>query len=169
MLARAQEYLRRGRDEGPPPPLFLSTQWPQLSNHITQYPRVSTPDVESFLYWSKERLSGKPIVSATHVTIARAESPDLPSPIIVSRQVFATHYLDGLWGVTTLAHDERGVTYFVYVNQSEVDLLRGVFGGLVRAAIERQLKNQAADLLQGVRRRLEGGDPPPSPVRRGLT
>jgi hypothetical protein len=146
--------------------MFLSTQWPQLSEYITQYPRVSAPDVESFLYWSKERLSGKPIVSATHVTIAGGSSATLPSPIIVSRQLFATRYEDSAWAVTNIAHAESGLKYFVYVNQTEVDLLGGVFGGLVRSVIERQLKNRAGDLLQGVRRRLEGGDPPSSPVRR---
>lgn len=162
VLVRAHDYLQRGCPDGPPPPILLPVHWPQLAAHIMQYPRVSLPDTESFLYWSKEKLSGKPIVSATHVIIAYGRGAGLPSPIVVSRQIFATHYVDGAWGMTSIVPDERGLKYLVYVNQTEIDLLRGVFGGLVRSAVERQLRSPAADLLQGVRRRLEGGDPAPA-------
>jgi hypothetical protein len=158
VLNRAQEYLRSGRADGPPPPVFLSVHFPSLAGPIVRYPRESPPGTESFLYWAKEKLSGKPIVSATHVTIAHTgTNPSLP--IVISRQIFATHYEDGAWAVTTLAHDERGLTYLVYVNQTEVDLLDGFLGGLVRSTIERRLRNQAADLVQGVRRRMESGEP----------
>jgi hypothetical protein len=158
VLGRAQEYLRSGRPDGPPPPVFLSTHWPRVSGPIVRFPRDPIPDSESFLYWAKEDLSGKPIVSATHVTITDTGS-NPSSPLVVSRQIFATHYEDGAWAVSTIAHDEHGLRYFVYVNQTEVDLLGGIFGGLVRSMLERRLRSQASDLVQGVRRRMESGEP----------
>ena len=40
-------------------------------------------------------------------------------------------------------------------------MLGGVFGGLVRWFMQRRLKDEAATVLQGLRRRLESGEPPP--------
>ena len=160
VLARAQEYMQTGRSDGPPPPPFLVQHWPQLSKHIQQFPKAPIAETESLLYWSKEKVTGKPIVSATHVTIAHAGSADLPAPVVVSRQIFATRYVDGAWGAATIARGEEGARYLVYVNQSQVDLLRGMFAGVVRSIVERRLRGEADDLLQAIRRRLEGGDPP---------
>jgi hypothetical protein len=55
-----------------------------------------------------------------------------------------------------------GPNYLVYVNRSQVDVLRGMFGGIVRWFIEHRLKDEAAEVLQGLRRRLESGEPPPT-------
>jgi len=51
--------------------------------------------------------------------------------------------------------------YLVYLNRSEVDVVGGMFGGLVRWLVQRRLKVEAANVLQGFRQRLEGGEPPP--------
>jgi hypothetical protein len=48
----------------------------------------------------------------------------------------------------------------VYVNRSQLDVLGGLFGGLKRAIVEGKLKNESADVLNAVRRRLESGPPP---------
>jgi hypothetical protein len=41
-----------------------------------------------------------------------------------------------------------------------VDVLGGAFGGLVRWFMQRRLKEDAATVLEGLRQRLEGGEPP---------
>ena len=41
-------------------------------------PPPTAPDVESFLYWSKERLANKAVVSVTHVSMVRGRQ--LPQP-----------------------------------------------------------------------------------------
>ena len=53
------------------------------------------------------------------------------------------------------------VNYLVYLNRSEVDLVKGAFGGLVRETIEDRLKTESESVLQSLRQRLESGDPPP--------
>ena len=40
-----------------------------LTNYLSLYPRGDSGGVESFLYWSKETLGAKPIVSVTHVAM----------------------------------------------------------------------------------------------------
>ncbi len=112
---------------------------------------------ESFLYWSKERLGRRPIVSITHVNISRGHDPG-PEVIVVSKNVFATRYLTASISVTALTSDGAR-RYLAYVNRSEVDALGGMFGGIVRWFVERRLKSDAEDVLPRLRERLEGGNP----------
>jgi hypothetical protein len=50
--------------------------------------------------------------------------------------------------------------YLVYLNRSRIDVLDGFLGGFVRRIVERRLRSEAADVVRGLRRRLESGEPP---------
>jgi hypothetical protein len=142
--------------------VFLTEHLPRLAEHLRSYPMTATPDVESFLYWSKERLTRKAIVSVTYVNIVRAHDPGLPEALVAGKQIFSTHYISASLGVTALLRGEPGASnYLVYVNRSEVDMLHGMFGGIIRRFMERRLKAETANVLQRLRRRLESGEPPP--------
>jgi hypothetical protein len=142
--------------------VFLTERLPQFAQHLSRYPRTPTPAVESFVYWSKERLATKAIVSATHVNILRSEAPGLPDALVAGKEIFATHYVNASLGITAIMRGEPGGSnYLVYVNRSEVDVLGSMFGGLVRWFLQRRLKAEAASVLEGLRRRLESGEPPP--------
>lgn len=159
LLRRAQDYLAGGR-KGPAPPAFLFANWPSLAVYLEQYPRAPGPDVETFLYWSKERLGGRPVISVTHVTVARGRRPEQPDALIVGRQVCALRYLQGAWTFTAIVDSGAHDVYLAYMNQSEVSALGGFFGGLVRFIVERRVRSEATEVLQGLRRRLESGGPP---------
>ena len=119
------------------------------------------PGVESFVYWSKERLAGKPIVSVTHVNIALSSDPGLPQALVAGKAIFATHYVNAALALTAIVSGGPGrPNYLVYLNRSDVDALGGFLGGVVRWVAERRLKNEAAGVLEGLRRRLESGVPP---------
>jgi ribosomal protein S20 len=45
------------------------------------------------------------------------------------------------------------------LNRSKLDRLDGMFG-LKRAAVERKLRSEVRTAIEGVRRRIESGDPP---------
>lgn len=158
MVARATTYLRSGL-QGPDPPAFLPANWPEMAREMRDFPHGLRPGAESFLYWSKDAYAGKPIISITHLTIVTGTSRGEPDVLVIGRQVFATHYTDGAWSFTALVRDDSS-TYLVYVNQSSIDLLSTWYGGLVRRAVERRLRSEAVDVLEGLRRRLESGDPP---------
>ena len=147
--------------------VFLIEHLPRFAEHLSRYPQTPTPDVESFLYWSKERVAGKANISATHVSILRNSHAGLPDTLVAGKELFATHYVNASLGLTALMRGESGRhSYLVYVNRSEVDLLGGVFGGLVRWFVQRRVKAEAANVLQGLRRRLESGLPPPIETKR---
>ena len=146
--------------------LFLTANVPGFARHLGRYPHSDAPEIESFVYWSKERLDGKAIVSATHVSILRSVEPGVPDALVAGRQVFATHYVNASLGVTMILRGQAGApAYLAYVNRSEVDRLGGVFGGLVRRVMHRRLRTEAAEILQALRERLESGAPPATDSR----
>src|ERR1035437_343911 len=142
--------------------VFLTEHLPQFAQYLSRYPRTRTPAPESFVYWSKERLARKAIISATHVSILRSDEPGLPDALVAGEEIFATHYVNASLGITAIMPGRPGAQhYLAYVNRSEVDVLGGMFGGLVRWFMQRRLKAEAANVLQGLRQRLESGEPPP--------
>lgn len=158
VVARALDYLREGGD-GTAPPAFLTTNWPTISHDVRAFPGRMAPGAEHFLYWAKDVFAGKPVVSVTHVTIVRGTQAGEPEVLVIGRQVFATHYIDGTWSLTSLVRD-NDQRYLVYVNQSEIDLLDAWYAGLLRRVVEHRVREEAVDVLNGLRRRLESGDPP---------
>jgi len=142
---------------------FISMHAPSLADSLRTAGPASTPRVESFLYWSKENLGGKPTVSVTDVHIVRGDGANVPEVVVAGKQIFATHYFNASLGVTVLVRGEPGhANYLVYVNRSALDVLQGKFGGVVRWFTQRRLKSEAGNVLEGLRRRLESGEPPPA-------
>jgi hypothetical protein len=132
---------------------------PEIAAAVQGPPRP-LPGVESFYYWSKERFSGKPVVSATHVSIVRPTAPGSPAVVVVGKQLFATHYINASLSLTSLLRGAAGSpNYLVYLNRTEVDVIGGLFGGIARMLIQRRIGNEADELLGALRRRLERGDP----------
>ena len=139
---------------------FFPRHLPCYAAYLQGYPHAPDGHVrQSFLYWSKETLGMKPIISITHFSAARFNAPGLPAAVVVAKQVYASHYKNASITVTALLADGQG-HYLVYLNRSHVDAFRGIFGGMVRRVVERRVKSEAPGVLDGLRRRLESGDPP---------
>jgi hypothetical protein len=176
MLERARSYLSGGdfalpvdEDDSAANTRFASLaahlglespRLPGVAEYLKSYPRLDHPDVvESVLYWSRETLGFKPITSITHLTLMQSDTPGMPRALVISKQVYANHYKDGAVAVTAIA-GSPGNQYLVYAHRSTVDVLDGIFGGLVRRIIERRVKAEAPGILNALRVRLESGDPP---------
>jgi hypothetical protein len=141
--------------------VFLTEHLPRFAEHLRGYPSSAVPDIESFIYWSKERLARKAVISLTHVSILRGQDPLLPDALEAGRQIFATHYVNASLGLTAIVRGEPGgPNYLVYVNRSELDMPGGPFKGILKWFLQRRLKAEAATVLQGLRQRLESGEPP---------
>lgn len=180
LVARAQQYLAGGLsrslpyvDGGTPIVLesecaalsahssFLQERVPRLTQFLGRYPAQPIEGTESFLYWSKEVLGGRPVVSITHVAITRYDDGLLPSARVVAKQVYASHYMTGSLAVTTIVGGRDGFPrYLAYLNRSRVDVLNGLFAGLVRRIMERRVREDAALVVDSLRQRLLSGEPP---------
>ena len=134
---------------------YLRDRLPTLAAHLTRYPNLPLPGAESFLYWSQEEFGGRPVTTVTHVTILRPSGPDMPDALVAGRQVFATHYHEGSLSLTLLLRGCPGPPhYLVYVNRTEVDIIRGLLGWLTRSVIQGRVEDGAGSILEGLRTRL---------------
>jgi len=179
MLERVQAYKRDGQVALPAmadrkPPLepskvfaslvahspYLTTNLPEFAAYLTRYPHAPNSRVEELLYWSKEKVGGKPIVSITHLNILRSSGCAAADTFVAAKQIFATHYLNGSLGLTAIVQGCSGQpNYLVYLNRSQVDALGGFWGGFVRMIVEKRVKNESAEILKTLRQRLESGEP----------
>ncbi len=179
VLDRVQTYLARGASALAPyadeePPLapggafaailqrspYLSRGAPELARYIEWFPAAADPRIESFVYWSKEKIGGKASITVTHVSILQGDRESQPEVLVAGRQVFAAHYMTGSLSLTALVSGQGGRRYLAYANRSRVDVLTRWYGGLVRLIVARRVSAEAADVLSGLRRRIDGGDPP---------
>jgi hypothetical protein len=180
LLARAQRYLAHGLRASAPyhdhramvsPAVefsaiartigFAGLYGPHITEYLERYPHVDESRAESFLYWSKEALGGsKPIVSITHMAIFHGSADSRRDVVIAAKQVFASHYLTGSLSLSAITRDSAsGARYLVYVRRSRADVLGGAFGGIVRRIVERRVRGEAPAVLDGLRNRLESGEP----------
>ena len=135
----------------------LPERMPQFADYLANYPNRKTPEVESFLYWSKENVGKKPVISVTHVSIMPGTGRDgLPVMLVAGKQVFATHYMNAALNLTAVLTGPAGSqNYLALLNRTEIDLVGGYFGWLKRTLIERRVKDEAQKVIQGLRQRLE--------------
>lgn len=178
MLSRAQTYLSRGLSGLPAYADHKSAEdpveettvlveslradplcTPRVSRFVLEFPRIE-PEVESFLYWSKDLLGdAKPILSVTHLAIV--DEPDRAAATIVATQIFATHYLLASISLTSIRPtEEPGLQYLVYSRRSRTDVFDGAFGGLVRRMVAKRVRADGPAVLEQLRRKIESGYPP---------
>ena len=134
---------------------------PGIAEEVMRCPAAFLGSRGGFIYWSKERLGEKTVISATHVVIVEPEGGSSLEILVVGIQIFATHYLDAaleLTGVVRAGDWSR--RYLVHIYRSDVDLLDGFWGGLARSAIASRIKRDGPAVLEAARHRLAALDPP---------
>jgi hypothetical protein len=160
VLARAQRYVAEGHTayasyHDARKPVLLDGEFAALAaevalrhprlfpltTYLSLYPRGEMVDVESFLYWSKESLGAKPIVSVTHVAMIASRDPMVAEVVVAKRQVYASHYLLASVSLTAISTSpDDAHRYLVYLNHSRSDVFDGLFGNFIRRIIERRLR-----------------------------
>lgn len=130
---------------------------PELYAYLQSFPSGRPQGAEDFIYWSKESLGRRPVISLTHVSIYRRSGSD--EVLILSKQIFASHYFDSSLGITGWIPRPDGGSrtrgYLFYLNRSRVDALGGTFGGVISSIIMRQIQEGVITNLRLVKERLE--------------
>src|SRR5262249_40529557 len=139
------------------PPNSIWKHFPGLRHHLLTYP---APGVEMTdrLYWSKELVRNRGVVSITHVSVARLPEDSPADYAVGSKQIYGSHYYDGSLGLTVLVPDRssaRPLTYVVYLNRSRIDLFNGLFGGIVRGLVKSSARSTVQTMLGRLRQSLE--------------
>jgi hypothetical protein len=131
---------------------------PALRQHLIEFPNVSTDAAVDVVYWSKERVNRRPVISVTHMAILPAENDSPVAYAVASKQLYGMHYFDASLGLTLLIPDpaaSTATTYVVYLNRSRIDLFDGVFGGIARKLVSSRARALVSEQLAQVRRTLE--------------
>ena len=137
---------------------------PRLRRYLLDYPSsgAGAEKITDFVYWSKELVRGRPVVSMTHVATAAAIDDSPVAYAIGSKQIYAMHYYDASLGLTLLVPDRTAAspaTYVVYLNRSRIDLFDGLFGGVARKIVAGKARTLVAETLQRLQRTLDGESP----------
>jgi hypothetical protein len=136
---------------------ITSNYAPRLRRHLLEYPTPSAEKMTDFIYWSKELVRGRQVVSITHVVTAPAVGDSPVAFAIGSKQIYAMHYYDASLGLTLLVPDRTSkfpATYVVYLNRSRIDLFDGLFGGVTRRIVAGKARGLVAEQLQRLQRTL---------------
>ncbi|HJR61698.1 MAG TPA: hypothetical protein VJ813_19990 [Vicinamibacterales bacterium] len=130
---------------------------PEVTRYFRAYPQAD-PQVESFLYWSKDVLGdAKPIISITHLAIFHGEPRGEPA-IVAAAQVFASHYVQASLSLTSVVSRPGDDTrYLTYLRRSRVDVFQRSFGGLIRRMVQKRVRAEGPPVLDAFRRNLESG------------
>jgi hypothetical protein len=128
---------------------------PGLAQYLAHYPRLALPaGAEEQLHWLQTVLLPKPTIQVWHATIQRRPALDVADVAVLSRQVLATHYVNGSLALTILtrAAPER---YLVYVNWTSVDGLDGILSAIRRYFVERRVRSAARKAFETFKDRIE--------------
>ena len=137
----------------------LTTYLPDLRRYLLEYPKVSLPEVSSFLYWQETEFGLKPVIRINHVAIR--ETPT--DAVVVSKLIYASHYFWTGIEIRVLVPDpSRGSGFwFVTVNRSRSDGLSGFTGRLIRGRVRSEVEKGILAAMQSTKQRLEGARQPP--------
>ena len=139
---------------------FLADYAAEFYKCLEEFPTPGSPNVEDYIYWSKEKYGLKPVLSITHVAIYKRTLGNRAEVLIASKQLYANHYFEGSLGLTVFVEGNQGPatsgSYLMYLNRSRADALRGMFIGLKRSVIGSRVRDGLEKNLMLIKRRLEG-------------
>jgi hypothetical protein len=133
-------------------------QFPDVHRHLLAYPAHGTPVTQDSVYWSKERMARRSVISVTHLSIARRVDQSPAEYVIASKHIYGTHYFDASLGLTILVRDRASstpATYVIYVNRSRLDAFGGLLGGLARKIVSARARSLVSDQLTRLQHKLE--------------
>lgn len=129
-----------------------------MKRHLREYPNDVVAGVETFVYWSKEKVGPKPVISLTHVVVFYDPQQD-GVVSVASKQVYASHYFEASLGLTVAIDDGGDATpkgmYLVYLNRSRSDALSGFMGPIKRTMVRNRSRSGAEATLRRLKRTLE--------------
>jgi hypothetical protein len=132
----------------------LTEYLPDLKRYLLNYPKVSLPKAESFIYWQETRFGLKPTIRINHVTIA--EEPT--HVVVASKMLYATHYFWTAIELRVLVPDpSRGQGFwFASVNRSRSHGLSGFVGRLIRGKVRGEAEKGMEAALAITKTKMEG-------------
>jgi len=132
-------------------------QAPAFRHHIRRFPAGASANIENFFYWSKETFGFKPTIGLNHVSVYT--EADTGNVLIVTTQIYASHYLDGSIGIHALLPDSMSAGepgfYWLYMNRTRIGRLGGLLGTLSRPIVAHKTRSGLMKSMQQTKQRFE--------------
>ena len=131
----------------------MTNYLPDLKKYLLDYPKVTLPNAESFLYWQNAKFGLKPTIRINHLTIANQQS----HVAVVSKMLYASHYFWTAIELRVLVPDPaRGEGFwFANVNRSRSDGLSGFVGSIIRGKVRGEAEQGMQAALAITKKRME--------------
>ncbi len=128
----------------------------ELFEYLALFPRLALPHIEDTFYWVVEEFGLRPVTSVNHMMISRGTLGDMPVATIAVKQIYATHYTQGLVKLAMLMptserYPQRG-TYLVLTLRMRFD---SRVGGFKRMLLKRELEHTWAMHLKALQKKAE--------------
>jgi hypothetical protein len=134
---------------------------PEPLTYLERYPGAPLPTgAEDRLYWLETVQSPKPTLQAVHQVIQQRPLESVAGAsvievVVLTRQIFATHYVNGSIALTLLVRAGDGQRYMLHINRIAADGLGGWLSGVRRYFVERRVRSAARAAFSELKRNIE--------------
>jgi hypothetical protein len=131
--------------------LYVDDVAPEFIRQLKTFPRSSGP-VKHSLTWATINFGLKPVLVINDVSTYRSEVDGVPRVLVLSKQIYADHYIDASLSLTAVIGDHSGTSsHLLYVNHSRAGALASMFSKFKRQIVEGKSTDNLEDLLQQTR------------------
>lgn len=121
---------------------------PAVYEQLRIFPSAGDHSAENELFWSTAEFGFKPMITISHLLAAEFETESGAAFVIVTKQIYASRYLDASLNFVVLTPGtEPGEYLLIFSDRSRSDTLGGLLGGLARAAVEAESTARVSKLL----------------------
>ncbi len=129
---------------------YLDKVLPEFSHQFKGALRPEISVVENAIVWSKIKFGLKPVIAINHIMVYQRERDTGPRILVVSKQIYASHYFDASLALTAFVNIPGGGpgSYLFYENRSRADGLGGMFSKMKRGIVERKAVDGLKAILE---------------------
>jgi hypothetical protein len=131
---------------------YLYKYIPAFHDYLEAYPTRAFPGARNVIYWTKDTLSPKPVISLLCGTVVRREDVVLSATQLLA----ATHFFNaGLDVCMAVPAGEEGSSYLLDVYRVRLDPPTGMMAGPAMKRIEKGIEEGIKKSLSGLQNKLE--------------
>jgi hypothetical protein len=112
----------------------LPVYMPDLHRYLLEYPKFTSPGIQSEFHWEKVNFGLKPTLRIVQRITYKGSDPSKPAYAVAEKQIYSSHYFRSALDITVCAKDSANADgfYLITAKGSQQAGLTGVKGGIVR-------------------------------------
>ena len=135
--------------------LYVNEAAPEFIRHLKAFPQSTLP-VERSLSWAKIDFGFKPVLMITDVSTYRSKVNGIPQVLVLSKQIYASHYFDASLSLTAaIGNETQTKSDLLYVNHSRSSALASTFSNFKHKIVSGRATEDLKSLLGQTRLNLD--------------